>query len=363
MSLESDFFKRRRPVRKKLEKYGFLRQADAYRYEEEFMDGCFRAELTVSDDGGIRGCVTDLETGEEYLPLRMKHRMGGFVGRVRESYLEVLGEIADHCFAPLDFISDQANRIAGSIESEFGASAEFPWEKYPGNGTYKAASSGRWFALVLTCGFGKLTDPGRLKGSHEADEIVEVLNLKADPDLIPRLVQADGICPAWHMNKKHWISGLLDDTLEDAEVMELVRRSHDLVSRAKASRPVRGGAWMIPSNPKIYDVDAGFAEEGELEWHQHNDIREGDDVYIYSAAPNSALMYHCEVTAADLRYDGMFTGKEGYTRAMRLRLLEKYPRDRFPLSFMKAHGGSAVRSARRMPEELLEAILRDLMNE
>ena len=51
---------------------------------------------------------------------------------------------------------------------------------------------------------------------HEADEIVEVMNLKADPDLIPRLVQADGICPAWHMNKKHWISVLLDDTLEDA---------------------------------------------------------------------------------------------------------------------------------------------------
>ena len=41
---------------------------------------------------------------------------------------------------------------------------------------------------------------------------------------------------------------------------------------------------------------------------------------------------------------------------MRIRLIEKYPPDRYPLAFIKAHGGSVVRSARSMPEELHRAI-------
>ena len=114
---------------------------------------------------------------------------------------------------------------------------------------------------------------------------------------------------------------------------------------------------MIPSNPKIYDVDAGFRRgRGEIEWHQHNNIQPGDEVYIYSSAPNSALLYRCEVVASDLKYHGMFKESKGYERSMRIRLIEKYSKDKYPLSFLKAHGGSVVRSARSMPKELYEAI-------
>ena len=37
-------------------------------------------------------------------------------------------------------------------------------------------------------------------------------------------------------------------------------------------------------------------------------------------------------------------------------LIEKYPKDKYPLSFIKAHGGSVVRSARSMPKDLYDAI-------
>ena len=67
-------------------------------------------------------------------------------------------------------------------------------------------------------------------------------------------------------------------------------------------------------------------------------------------------MYRCEVVAADLPYRGMFKDSKGYKRSMRIRLIEKYPPDKFPLSFIKAHGGSVVRSARTMPKELYDAI-------
>ena len=48
---------------------------------------------------------------------------------------------------------------------------------------------------------------------------------------------------------------------------------------------------------------------------------------------------------------------------MRIRLVDRYTKDQFPLSFMKANGGSAIRSARRMPDQLLEAMARKIQEE
>ena len=351
MTIEQDFFKRKRPIFSKLESAGFRMEGDMAVYREKFFEDQFLAELRLAKDGRVSGKVVDLDTGEEFLPLRVEDHSGGFVGSLRESYLEVLGRIADKCFASMDFMMDQSNRIAAAIEEKYGAAPEFPWEKYPGNGPFKRPDNEKWFAAMLIAARNKV-DP-----DSEDETVVEVLNLKEDPDEILQMVQGPGIFHAWHMNKKHWISVVMDDTLPDEEVMELVGYSWDLTAGgSKSGAKVTSDAWLIPSNPAMYDVDAGFAGGREIEWHQHNNIKPGDEVYIYSSAPNSAIMYRCEVTASDLGYNGMFKGKEGYERSMRLRLVEKYPKEKYPLSFMKEHGASAVRGARRMPEQLLKAM-------
>ena len=372
MSIESDFFARKRPDYNRIESCGFQKIMDdrrgtdgnkdsaRYKYSEVFMDGQFRADIMIDRDGRVSGNVIDLETEEEYLPLRVVDQVGEFVGTVRESYAQLLGRLSNACFIPVNYIYDQSNRIEAKIEQEFDVISEFPWEKYPGNGTYKCCSNSKWFAVILTVDFGKLSPakaPELITVPHDDDEVVEVVNVKADPARIPELTKRAGIYPAWHMNKTYWISVILDGTLSDEDIMDLIRQSHGIVAGGKSSHAIRSGAWMIPSNPKIYDVDAGFAAGGgEIEWHQHNDILPGDEVYISSSAPNSAILYRCEVVASNLPYKGMFQESKGYTRSMRIRLVEKYPKDRFPLSFIKAHGGSVVRSARTMPAELLNAI-------
>lgn len=372
--LESDFFKRSRPDFRKLEAFGFQcasgnnDNTHSYTYSEDLPDGQFRAELSVSEDGVIAGRVIDLETNEEYLPIRVENQIGSFSGTVREMYLEFLARIDRACFVPVHFMFDQANRAEAWISREYGVDVEFPWEKYPGNGTFKCSENGKWFAALLTVEYGKLANDADVANAnaagagvnsraHDDEEIVEVINLKADPEKIPALTKIPGVHPAWHMNKKHWISVILDDTLPDAQAFDLIRESYRLVSDGKPTKVKSTGAWMIPSNPKIYDVDAGFrGGRGEIEWHQHNNIKPGDEVYIYSSAPNSAILYRCEVVASDLHYHGMFKESKGYERSMRIRLIEKYPPDKYPLAFIKAHGGSVVRSARSMPKELYEAI-------
>ena len=358
MTITEEVFRRKRPDLKKMEKYGFERSGDqkGYVFTSDFLEGQFRAELTVKNDGEVTGRVIDLDTEEEYLPILSEHSTGGFVGKVRDGYRRILEEIGENCFRPQDFIYDQSNRITDRIRENWHVQPEFPWEKYEGNGTFKTAENGRWFAAILTVAFGKLDVEDDPEHHHHKDEIVEVINLKAEPEHIKKLIQTKGICRAWHMNKKHWISLILDGRLTDDEVMELVRSSYELVSRAKATKPVRSDAWIIPSNPAVYDIDAGFEEDGTIEWHQHNDIRTGDELFIYSAAPNSAIMYRCCVLESDIVYKGMFRESRGYTRAMRIKLVEKYPKDRFTLEFMRRHGSGPIRSARRIPEDLLRAI-------
>ena len=370
--LESDFFKRSRPDFHKLSDFGFRKRTgghtgsgdhacpDVLTYSEPLPGGQFRAELDISEDGEISGRVIDLDTGEEYLPVRFENQLGAFSGSVRELYLDFLAKIDRKCFVPVSFIYDQSNRIEARIHREFDVSAEFLWEKHPGNGIFKCRENGKWFGAVLTVAFSKLDGLGNTLKPHDEEDIVEVIDLKADPEEIPELVKRPGICHAWHMNKTHWISVILDDTLPDDEIFELIRKSYTLAAEGKSAKAKSTGAWMIPSNPKVYDVDAGFRRgKGVIEWHQHNQIHPGDEVFIYCSAPYSALIYRCEVLESDLPYHGMFKDSKGYTKSMRIRLIEKYPPDKYPLSFIKAHGGSVVRSARTMPAELYVAIKAD----
>ena len=56
------------------------------------------------------------------------------------------------------------------------------------------------------------------------------INVKCDPaKAIELREQYRGVVPAWHMNKKHWNSLLLEEGLRDAEVFAWIDDSYDLV--------------------------------------------------------------------------------------------------------------------------------------
>ena len=354
-TIESKFFKHYRPDFVRLEAFGFRKSGEEYLWSSPFLDGAFLAELTIHEDGNVSGRVLDADTEEEYLPIRNRMQFGGFVGAVRDAYDDLLAEVADGAFRPVDFVLEQSNRIAGLIREVYGDAPEFPWEKYPGNAIFRHQQNEKWYAALLT------VDKGKLEGTRESLGEVEVLNLKMPTEEIPELTKRPGIYTAWHMNKKHWISVILDDTLEDQPVMELVARSHSLTAGGKGSgKKVQGDSWIIPANPKYYDVAAGFAGGRTIWWHQHTAVKTGDTVFIYYGVPYSAIMFRCRVLEAgvplegtDLRPDEI---KPSHKQFMRLALMETYPKDRYPLSFMKAHGGSAIRSARRLPAELENAM-------
>ncbi len=59
------------------------------------------------------------------------------------------------------------------------------------------------------------------------------VNLKCEPELAEALRRAHrAVIPGWHMNKKHWNTVLLDGSLPEETVRDLIEDSYDLVVSA-----------------------------------------------------------------------------------------------------------------------------------
>ena len=225
MTIESTVFQRRRFVLERLERAGFERGGKGYELVRDFMDGEFQAILTVDAEGVLTGRVIDVMNEEEYEQLRNESFNGTYVNTVRAAYEDLLESIASQCCKDVLFSSEQANRITDLIAERFGTRPDFPFEQsqYKSYGVFRHGEEGKWFALIMGIKWDML-----LKNGNTAS--VDVINLKIDPATGDELRSIPGIFPAYHMNRKHWITVVLDDTLADEEVARLIETSFELTS-------------------------------------------------------------------------------------------------------------------------------------
>ena len=54
------------------------------------------------------------------------------------------------------------------------------------------------------------------------------INLKCPPDMVSILRQSPNFLPAYHMNKTHWLTIVLDHGVETKEISKLLDWSYDL---------------------------------------------------------------------------------------------------------------------------------------
>ena len=114
--------------------------------------------------------------------------------------------------------------------------------------------------------------------------------------------------------------------------------------------------WMIPSNPKYYDIIHAFDDTDTIDWKQGAGIRKGDTVFMYVGAPVSAVLYKCKVMETNIPYqyqDENLTIKA----LMKIRLLKRYAPDQFTFEVLKSeYGIFAVRGPRGIPDSLSAAL-------
>ena len=226
MTIEEKIFAHKRFDENAMTAFGFQKTDGGRVISLDLPGGDFTAVLTVANDGRVRGRVVDRMSGEDYLPLRVESFGGAFVQAVRSAYEELLSRICRECCRDVLFMSDQANRIALRIEKRYGVSPDFPFDNGEDRsaGVFRHTGSQKWFGLIMN-----VKKKALLKNGDEG--LWDVLNLKAKTGSIDGLLTVPGIYPAYHMNKKYWISLTLDERLSDEEVMERVAESYVLTDK------------------------------------------------------------------------------------------------------------------------------------
>ena len=111
------------------------------------------------------------------------------------------------------------------IEREYNVKPDYPWLELPEGAVFRHGDNRKWFALSMPV-------PRRYAYPGETGE-VDAVNVKCDPILIGMLRGEPGILPAYHMNKAHWVTILLDGTADDERLKFLLRQSFELTKSRK----------------------------------------------------------------------------------------------------------------------------------
>ncbi|MBO5415368.1 MAG: MmcQ/YjbR family DNA-binding protein [Clostridia bacterium] len=89
----------------------------------------------------------------------------------------------------------------------YGTSPDYPFDDLLETAVLRHEGNRKWYAIVMRV--------SRRKFGLESDEVVDVVNLKQPTEMFGSFGAADGVYPAYHMNKLHWISVLLPDAPDD----------------------------------------------------------------------------------------------------------------------------------------------------
>ena len=108
--------------------------------------------------------------------------------------------------------------------SAYTTSPDYPFDEDFETAVLRHADNRKWYAIVMRV--------SRRKFGFDSDEVIDVVNLKLPTEMFGSFDAADGVYPAYHMNKLHWISVLLPDAPDDV-VQFLVNVSFEATKTPK----------------------------------------------------------------------------------------------------------------------------------
>ena len=207
----------------KLLREGFCNTASVYSKEYQIMDSRYYVRIVILLNGDADFRVYESETGEEYMPAHVYGSTGAFVGEIHTECEEILKNIADKCRCSDRFQWAQSKRILDFIRNNYGAEPEFLWDRFPDCAALRVPGKSPWFALIGRIPMGKLHSGG----SGPA----EIINLKDKPEKVKSRIEAGEALPAYHMNKTHWYTVILDGTIPDDKIAALIENSYTLANK------------------------------------------------------------------------------------------------------------------------------------
>lgn len=101
---------------------------------------------------------------------------------------------------------------------------DYPFDDWMESAVLRHTYNRKWYAIVMRV--------SRRKLGLNSDEEVDVVNLKLPTEMFGSFGATDGVYPAYHMNKLHWISVILPDATDEL-VQFLVNVSFEATKTTK----------------------------------------------------------------------------------------------------------------------------------
>ena len=109
----------------------------------------------------------------------------------------------------------------------YNTTADYPFDEDFETAVLRHSDNRKWYAIVMRV--------SRWNFGFDSDEVIDVVNLKLPLEMFGSFGAADGVYPAYHMNKLHWISVLLPDAADDL-IEFLVNASYEATKDKKKHR-------------------------------------------------------------------------------------------------------------------------------
>lgn len=212
-------------VYENLFEYGFNIQEDYYVYKKNICYNQMELTVTIDKNGVMDTKVYDLNEQDYYVLFLVEGVTGSFVGKVREDYENAIKDIVDNCYEKEVYKSDIAKQVVKYVKTKFDRELEFLWEKFDDNAIWRRGDNNKWFGVLLKVSKRKL--------EYNSDELVEIIDLRVEPNLIDELVDNEKYFKGYHMNKKHWITICLDGSVEFQEICSRIDDSFILANLNK----------------------------------------------------------------------------------------------------------------------------------
>ncbi|MDU1910179.1 MmcQ/YjbR family DNA-binding protein [Fusobacterium sp.] len=225
MLYQGKIFNNRKFIIKNLLSYGFTQKEKQYIYSKNLMNDTFNLIINIKETNEIDIKIIDTKLNEEYTLIYIQNISGGFVGKIRKEYEEILIDIAEKCTKTEIFKSGYAKKIVIYIAEKYKDSPEYLWPKTPNNAVFRDKSSEKWYAALL--------EVEKRKVGIDEDGVIEIIDLKAAPDKILSIVDNVNYLPGYHMNKKHWFTIKLDGSIPIKTIYLLIDESFNLVKKKR----------------------------------------------------------------------------------------------------------------------------------
>ena len=184
------------------------------------VEGEFELHMTLSDQE-LELVVYDLAMEEPYTLFEVVSASGALVTALRQQVDEIINRILGQQIQDNPLVE----RLVDHVATTYGLAPAHPFKRHPEIIGFKVPTVDKLFGIFLPVDYCRLD-----KTSTRTDQVL-VLNLKGQPDHILERIDNCRYFPAYHMNKKHWFSVLLDAQTDWDQLISLLAESYRLVKK------------------------------------------------------------------------------------------------------------------------------------